>query len=273
MLNYRMKIGVVGNGYVGKATAFMASEHDVMFNDVDESKSDWSLEKMARDCDLVFICVPTPMNEDGSCHLDIVNSVTSELKSFGASGDKIVLRSTVPVGTSKSMGINFMPEFLTEKNWKQDISDCKHWIFGLSNKDGELNILVKRIVGSDKTVHFCSTREAELCKNIRNCFLATKVSFFNEVNEFCERVGVSYEEAKRLTLLDERISSSHTQVPGHDGKKGFGGTCFPKDIRSLMHQMNEVNMESYILKAAIYRNENVDRPDKDWQANKGRSVI
>ena len=239
----------------------------------DESKSDWPLDRIAMGCDLIFICVPTPMNEDGSCHLSIVDSVVSKLKSFGAETDKIILRSTVPVGTSMSMGVNFMPEFLTEKNWKQDVVDCKDWIFGLHDKDNSNINLIKQLIGENKVIHFCSTREAELCKNIRNCFLATKVSFFNEVYDFCEKLDVSYKEVKRLTLLDERINVSHTQVPGHDGKKGFGGTCFPKDIRSLLHQMNEVKMDSYILKAAIYRNENIDRPQRDWQDNKGRTVV
>ena len=78
---------------------------------------------------------------------------------------------------------------------------------------------------------------------------------------------------RKLAVLDPEEGPSHTNVPGHDGKLGFGGTCFPKDIQSLIYQMKELNMESYILSSTINRNENVDRVEKDWENNIGRSVI
>jgi len=267
-----MNVGVIGNGYVGNATSVMAKNHKVKVHDKDESKSDSSLKELVSSSDLIFICVPTPMRIDGSCCTDIVESVVSQLRQLRVDLNKVVIRSTVPAGTSESLNCNFMPEFLTEKNWEKDVLNCKEWVFGVHDeKDFNKDLLFELADG--KTIHYCTTKEAELCKNIRNAFLATKVSFFNEVYELCDKLGVDYEQAKKLILLDSRISASHTQVPGHDGKKGFGGTCFPKDIRSLLFQMHEVNMNSYILEAAINRNEIIDRPEKEWESNKGRSVV
>mgnify|MGYP000483459287 CR=1 FL=1 len=72
---------------------------------------------------------------------------------------------------------------------------------------------------------------------------------------------------------DDRILPSHSKVPGHDGKRGFGGTCFPKDTSSLRYEMKTTGMKPYVMNAIIERNEKVDRPEKDWKNNKGRAVI
>jgi len=266
-----MNIGIVGNGYVGKATALMAEGHNVKFHDNDKSKSDCTLSKLADFSDLIFICVPTPMDEDGSCCVNIVRMVVSNLRTLGVGSNKVVIRSTVPVGTSNEFESNFMPEFLTEKNWKQDVSNCKEWVFGVHDQKSFNKNLIDELVG-DGSVHYCTTQEAELCKYVRNCFLATKVSFFNEISEFCQAQNMNYEQVKKLTLLDERINSSHTQVPGPDSKKGFGGTCFPKDMSSLDCQMAEAGVTSYVVASAISRNKKIDRPEQDWRKDKGRAV-
>ena len=107
----------------------------------------------------------------------------------------------------------------------------------------------------------------------KNCFLATKVSFCNEIAELCRVKGINYENVRKIAANDDRILHSHTHVPGHDGKYGFGGTCFPKDTSSLRYVMNESGVTPYILDAIITRNELVDRPEHDWNSNKGRSVV
>jgi len=286
-----MKIGIIGNGYVGGATRLFAQNGDkdnelveAIVYDSDRSKSnppDTSLDDMV-DCEFVFVCVPTPMNQDGSCHLDIVESVVGNLRTVGVSSESIFIRSTVPVGTSKSLGVNFMPEFLTEANWKEDFLNTKHWIVGLNNPSPNVMDKFKNLLKMSKLgggikrtmVHFCSTNEAELVKYTRNCFLATKVSFFNEIHEFCKKTASSYDVVKLLTSLDDRVGASHTSVPGPDGKKGYGGTCFPKDMGSLHHQMNSIHgLPSPIIAAAIRRNKLHDRPEKDWEEDRGRAVI
>ena len=110
-----------------------------------------------------------------------------------------------------------------------------------------------------------TNREAELTKYIRNAFLSTKISFFNEMEELSSKMNVSYNTIRECVSFDDRIGSSHMLVPGHDGKRGFGGTCLPKDTTALLHFMqNDIKMDSIILKGVLERNNTIDRPEKDW---------
>ena len=122
-------------------------------------------------------------------------------------------------------------------------------------------------------LNFITNKEAEMVKMFKNCFLATKVSFCNEIYQFCELKGINYENVRNLAANDDRILHSHTTVPGHDGNKGFGGTCFPKDTSSLRYEMHKSGMKPYIMDSIIERNDLIDRPEKDWKNNKGRAVI
>jgi len=302
-----MKIGIVGNGYVGQATALLEREEvEVLIWDIDKEKRNIDKFKDLSDCDLVFVCVPTPMNKDGSCHTKIVENVVSDLIGLEIRMSDIIVRSTVPVGTCERLGVSFMPEFLTEANWKEDFRNIKKWIFGFDppewmewetkpttrtrEKTGDFwgTHGAKYIITEteEKKFHFLklarmwskevdilTTKEAELAKYARNVFLATKVSFFNEIEEFCRSLDISYENVRRATCMDGRIGTSHTQVPGPDGKRGFGGTCFPKDTASLDYQMAQHGVESYIIESAKARNLQVDRPEKDWEKDKGRAII
>ena len=280
-----MKIGIVGNGFVGCATnLFGADSVKILIYDKDPDRCRPFGTTLADlfDCDFVFICVPTPMREDGSCHASIVESCIYSLNMEGIQDKNIVVRSTVPVGFCDSIGVNFMPEFLTESNWEEDFQNNNAWIFGAhdiydvgtKSKFVELISLAKA-AGNIKfdDIYFCSSKEAELTKLARNAFLATKVSFFNEIYEFCEKEEVNFSTVAELTGMDKRIGQSHTQVPGPDGQRGFGGTCFPKDVSSLNHQMDRVGMDSYIIEAAKSRNIQVDRRKQDWKLDKGRAVI
>jgi len=282
-----MKIGIIGNGFVGKATnQLKCKDIEIMAYDINP---EFCYPKGLRlvdlnECEIVFISVPTPMSKDGSCHLGIIKSVLNDLEKIEYKGF-IVLRSTVPVGTSDDLKCYFMPEFLTEKNYVYDFIHNKDWIFGLLSTDKEKDDIFEKKIGElfelafqnerikYNNIHFLTNKEAEMVKMFRNCFLATKVSFCNEVYEFCEKIGVNYENIRKVAANDHRILHSHTTVPGHDGKKGFGGTCFPKDTSSLKYEMNKSGMKPYILEAIIERNEKIDRPEKDWSNDKGRAVI
>ena len=279
-----MKIGIVGNGYVGKATALlMCKDIEVLIWDIDKNLRNINNFEDLSDCDLVFVCVPTPMNKGGSCHTRIVENVIRDLMGLEIRAQNIVLRSTVPVGTCRSLlGVSIMPEFLTEANWTEDFKNCNTRVIGLSNPESDymrtkfldLFYLAKKSgkINSDEC-HFCSTEEAETAKLTRNCFLAVKVAFFNEIEDFCRKLGIDYEGVVTITTMDERIGTSHTQVPGPDGKKGFGGTCFPKDINSFIYQINKEQLIASVMGGAKYRNENLDRPERDWEDNKGRAIL
>ena len=272
------KIGIIGNGYVGKGTEIAMTRTevvDIVIYDTDPKlcKPEGVTFDDLHECALVFVCVPTPMREDHTCHIDIVESVVHRLVGHGIEPWRIIIRSTVPVGTSAKLGVNFMPEFLTERNWEQDAQTCKDFIVGSDSNSDKLHAQIYKIASEDKKFHAYTTKEAELIKYVRNSYLATKVSFFNEIAELCEAQNISYDSLLGGVTMDKRINESHTQVPGPDGKKGFGGTCFPKDVHSLLKQMEQSGINSYIIQATLKRNENVDRVEQDWRADKGRAVI
>lgn len=282
-----MIIGIIGNGFVGKATMQLECEDiNILAYDIRPEfcrPAGLTINELNK-CEIIFISVPTPMSKDGSCHLGIVESVLNDLEKISYNGF-VVLRSTVPVGTSDRLKCYFMPEFLTEKNFIYDFIHNKDWIFGVlgldNEKDAQFEIKMRELFSlafkNDRikcnSLNFLSNKEAEMVKMFRNCFLSAKVSFCNEIYEFCEKLDVNYENVRKLAANDSRILHSHTDVPGHDGKKGFGGTCFPKDTASLRAEMLRVGMKPYVLDAIIERNEKVDRPEKDWSTDKGRAVV
>ena len=281
-----MKIGIIGNGYVGKATSLLECEGvESLIYDKDPEKCSPQAKSLHDlfHSDFIFLCVPTPMiSRTGECHTGIVESVVKELKGMGYPSERIVIRSTVPVGTSANLGVCFMPEFLTEANWKEDFKNVSNRIIGIPNPKDQalsaefLNLFYKAETSKKigpSVYSFCSTKEAETVKLARNSFLAVKVSFFNEIHSFCKKSDIDYEAVATMIATDERIGASHIQVPGPDGKKGFGGTCFPKDINSFIYQMNQKQLIASIMGAAKYRNENLDRPEQDWTEDKGRAVI
>lgn len=278
-----MQIGIIGNGFVGKATAVLEGPNIEMLifdkNPLLCSHPGLTLNDLLS-ADIIFISVPTPMNSDKSCDLSIVTAVVQELNELGYKGYKVI-RSTVPVGTSDSLGCYFMPEFLTEQNYLEDFRQNPNWIFGKpenydSSFENKINQLFQ-IANTNNSILFSKTtfmtnKEAEMVKLFRNCFLATKVSFCNEIYEFCQLKNIDYNTMKSVACDDSRITTSHSNVPGPDGNFGYGGTCFPKDTASLLSQMQEVGQKSLIIHSVIERNDTVDRPEKDWKQNKGRAV-
>ncbi len=123
------------------------------------------------------------------------------------------------------------------------------------------------------TILYYHTSEAEAVKYFRNNFLATKVGVFNEFSSFCEAKGLNYGRVSRIVTLDERIGEDHTMVPGHDGMRGFGGTCLPKDLNSMIYQMEGAGVGGHILKAVKRRNVEIDREERDWEMDEGRAVV
>ena len=283
-------IGIIGNGFVGKATTILKNpDVDLIVYDIDPNMCvpfGTKIEDLKK-CDLIFVSVPTPMRKDGSCYLGIVESVINELKSKNVVNEPenfVVIRSTVLPGTSDRFGCYFMPEFLTEKNFMNDFKTCKEWIFGLKGNDHNDAVFIDKInklftsaknhgcITSESTI-FVLNREAEMIKYFRNCFLAMKISFCNEVYDYCQAKDINYETVRIIASKDLRIGQSHSAVPGHDGLRGYGGTCFPKDTKAILSSMKEIGIQSYIFEAMNLRNDTVDRVEHDWNLNIGRSVV
>lgn len=276
-----MKVGVIGAGFVGNAMSQLSPGVDIIVWDTDESKRvpvDITFEDFVKQSEIVFIAVPTPMDKDGRCHTDIVESVVSDVRRID-NEQHIVIRSTVPPGTCARLGVSFMPEFLTERYWKTDFIRTTKWIIGTNdNILFELMTTMFKLAKDRGCIDSCVTEqytpsEAEMMKYTANCFLATKISFFNEVSELCDTIGIDYNNIIKFCGGDPRIGNNHTRVPGHDGKKGYGGTCFPKDMNALAYEFEVNGLESYIIKASIERNEHHDRPERDWKSDSGRAVI
>ena len=269
-----MKIGVVGGGFVGSATALLACKDiEVIIYDLDASRCSPPSTKRSDllACDVTFVCVPTPAYSNGACNTRIVERCIAGLKEEGVKN--IVLRSTVPPGTAERLDVAFMPEFLTEVNWRADFYNCQCWVFGVRN--GQEKELLTRLIETahsagviaHKTLHFVTQAEAQLIKYTRNNFFATKISFFNEIAALCKAIGCDYEAVRAGVGADVRIGLSHTGVPGYDGHYGFGGTCLPKDSAALLYFMESKGVESKIVRAANERNRLIDRPEHDWEAD------
>ena len=289
-----MKIGIVGNGFVGSSVAFGFSaqtgcDADVKIYDKDRSKGTHELEEVINTSDFVFLSVPTPSNQDGSISLDIIYDVFEEIHNvidYTKPGDScdtqpiILLRSTVTPGTTRQiqkkyplMRIVFNPEFLTERSAKLDFINQSRFIIGGSPGDSDaVEKLFKWRFGETLPIIKTNYETAELIKYMNNCFFATKVSFLNEMYEIADKCGANWEEAVEGFVRDGRIGHSHMNVPGPDGKFGFGGSCFPKDIQAMIYFAQEIGVNANVLRGAWDTNLHV-RPEQDWKKLKGRAVI
>ena len=270
-----MSIAVIGQGFVGGSLTTVFSERGFTVYTYDKTgkhapgafsqSSTWTLRGMVDYAERVgptkeqqfsgvyFVCVPTPMYEDGSADLSIVESVLEELAEIP--GDRIaVVKSTVPPGStdkwnkqfnSKGLYVVFNPEFLTEANAVNDMRGQNRIILG--GPRPQINIVKNVFQRAFPSVPIVKTgpTTAEMVKYVTNCFLAVKVSFANEISQICESLdkeglNIDYDKVIEYSKFDQRLGDSHWSVPGpvptHDGRyvRGFGGHCFPKDINALI---------------------------------------
>ena len=281
-----MNIGIIGRGFVGSAVAngFSSStgyNAKIRIYDKDPSRSLNSLEDTVNKSDFIFLSLPTPSNKDGSISLKILEDSLNEINAVNSNSENIVLlRSTVVPGTSEAfqkkftnIRIVFNPEFLTERSAYFDfINQSRVILGGLSEHVEKVANLYSDRFGSHLPIIKTNFQTAELIKYMNNCFFATKVSFLNEMKQISDLVDADWDNAVEGFILDGRIGHSHINVPGHDGKFGFGGSCFPKDMRALITFSDQLNLDLKTLKGAWETNL-VVRPEKDWEELKGRAVV
>tara|TARA_B100000965_G_C19591540_1_gene758171 strand:- start:2356 stop:3222 length:867 start_codon:yes stop_codon:yes gene_type:complete len=280
-----MKIGIIGKGFVGSAVQFGFSANTgcdaiVKVYDKDPKKSQHSLEEVVNDSDFIFLSVPTPSNPDGSINLDIVNQALNDINKVNNHDPIILLRSTMIPGSTRkfqdnfsSLNLVFNPEFLTERSANFDFINQARFILGGAQKNtSKVADLYKWRFGKSIPVIETNFETAELIKYMNNCFFATKVSFMNEMRLISDSCNADWELAVEGFIRDGRIGHSHLNVPGHDGKFGFGGSCFPKDIQAMIDFGESFGLEMNTLKGAWATNLKV-RPEKDWEELKGRAVV
>ena len=259
-----MKVSIIGYGFVGKALFNALSDR------VDVQKIDPILNTSIDEIkdftpDIIFICVPTPMNADGTQDISILIDIIKKINSFNLSS-LIVIKSTILpsyVYQIENMLENFVynPEFLREKHANEDFINSKMIIFGGKKNSAEelsnfyinfLNCKCKDYVVTDAT-------SASFIKYMINSFLATKVIFFNEFNSLFDSSNAK-EDWSRLTEIiarDERVGLSHMDVPGHDGRYGFGGACLPKDSKAIVKYADDMKVNLKLLKTAIKINNKI----------------
>ena len=276
-----MKIGIIGQGYVGTAIKVGFEPYYVLetYDKYNEDKSTCDLKHLVWGCEVIFVCVPTPMNEDGSCHTDIVESVIKEIDTYANGLQIVVIKSTVPPGTTDRLdkkydGVNviFNPEFLTEANFVEDFKNQDRIILGGVRKGtNKLRQIYSKVF---PTAHIIKTgsKTAEMVKYMTNSYLATKVSFANEIYQICQKIDIDYDKVVEYATLDERLGKTHLSVPGPDGDLGFGGHCLPKDLNALITFAQNLDLEPIVLETINWVNDKY-RKNRDWEKMKGRAVF
>ncbi len=286
-----MSIGVIGRGFVGNAIEKLLIKNniDVKSYDLkDDRELNIAYEDIVKTSHIIYVCLPTPMNKNGSCCIDIVESSLKVINYYSNSNNVkpiILVKSTLVPETIKNFQEKYQhiflvhnPEFLTERTAEQDFETSKIHLFGLSKLSNN-QYVIKTIIdfheylfNKCKTI-FVDSTESELIKYLTNSFFAVKVSFANHIYELCNKLNIDYMKFINNAInTDPRIGELHWQVPGHDGKLGFGGSCFPKDLNGMINLFYNKSLNPYVLQAAKDYND-IIRPEKDWENLKGRAVI
>lgn len=232
------KIAIIGYGFVGKAVeiGFRNPENDIMI--VDPYKGYANLDDMEHyNPDYTFVCVPTPMGKDGNIDATIIKEVVGRLQNMACG--VVIIKSTVTPDLAEELckykRFVYNPEFLTERNAMNDFLSPQFHVIG---GRPEFTKKVKNLYQYNSNCnpapfYYMSAVEASLVKYGINTFLAMKVVWFNQWKELTDSLGARYNVVSNAIGSDSRIGHSHTKVPGFDGKKGYGGSCFPKDTNAI----------------------------------------
>ncbi|MBC2580056.1 UDP-glucose/GDP-mannose dehydrogenase family protein [Clostridium sp. DJ247] len=255
----------------GEATIYEPGLEDLLKRNIYYRRVNFTIDikKAIEENDVIFIAVGTPQQEDGSADLTNVLEVANEIGNYINEYKVIVNKSTVPIGTGQKVkkiigeairkrGLNIEydvvsnPEFLRQGSAIQDFTHADRVVIGAESQRAiEIMKEVYRVLYINETPFLITNIEtAELIKYASNAFLATKISFVNELSELCEKVGANIQQVAKGMGMDGRIGSKFL----HAGP-GYGGSCFPKDTRSLVSIGNEYNCNMGIIKATIAANE------------------
>ena len=255
------KIGIIGLGFVGNAIkqAFW-NEDQLVLVDNDRSRGRDPFQDLVQ-CDGVFICVPTPQDNDGTCDTTILEDILAKLEIIKFEG-VIISKCTAPPDTytrlnNKYPNLVHAPEFLTAANAARDYANGKFAIVGgriKAYRDLAESVIKETQGGLGENIHHCTIAEASLAKYAINTFMATKVTFMNELYSLAKASDCDYNQIAKMIKSDVRIGNSHMQVPGPDGSFGFAGACFPKDTNALLKFAESKDVQMNVLDAAVKKN-------------------
>jgi len=239
-----LNIGIIGCGVVGEALRIWLNntQHNLFISDPNKGYND-DLSNI----DLAFLQIHLPTEEDGTQDLSVIKEIISNLPDV-----PVFIRTTILPGTSELLSketnhrVYYMPEFLSERT---SIEDFNNQTLAFT---GEVELLKEVFKGRNYIV--MTPLEAELTKYIHNVFGAYKVTYFNACYDYCKSLGVDWNNIHKGVLLSGYINDTHTYVPGPDGKFGYGGKCFPKDVNAFA-KMTEGTLLGVLLKPISMLNE------------------
>lgn len=286
------KISIIGKGFVGNA-CYEGFREVADIRVYDKFKDLDSFEDTVNHSNIVFLCLPTPMSQNGSCDISILEESVQQIVDFlkNKQAKVFVIKSTVPPKTTEIFQAKypqhtflFNPEFLREVSAVEDFKNQDRIVIGIPNAKDldqihlEHEKLIEEVFNFYATfsdwqeqnlkvfsnIVMCNSSQAEMSKYIINCFLATKVIFFNEIYQICQALNINYKHCVDVATLDERIGKSHTTVPGPDGQFAFGGKCFPKDLNALRNLAEKNDINTLILDSVWKKNLQL-RDDYDWE--------
>ena len=266
-MSNNFRVGVIGGGFVGSALAFgfgssNSHDFDVKVYDLDPNKSSHSFEETVKESDFLFLCLPTPSKGNMSIELSYIEASMEEVSKCADPFEQtIIIKSTVIPGTcrrlSKKYGLNIVsnPEFLTERRAKWDFINASQIVIGSDDKmsASKLKSLYQKRFSSMQYL-VTDTVTSEFVKYMLNCFFAVKLSFMNEMHQVGQSFGVKWEDAVTGLVSDSRVGDSHITVPGPDGKLGFGGHCFPKDLNAMINFAKRLGVDTKVMSAAWQKN-------------------
>lgn len=256
------KIAIIGLGFVGNA--IHSSLDGWMKNDtislIDPAKGFNTKYEDIADYDAVFVCVPSPQRADGTADTSILEHVLEDLGNVDFKG-VIISKVTAPPTVYQRLQESYpnlvhAPEFLTAANAERDYRNGRFSIIGgsVTAYRNEAERIIRMTQEGLNSVLHCSIQEAALAKYSINSFLATKVTFMNELALLANKLDCDWNTIQQAVKMDHRIGSSHMQVPGPDGEYGFGGMCFPKDTSALLKCAEEVDAKLSVLDTAVKTN-------------------
>jgi UDPglucose 6-dehydrogenase len=251
-----MKLGIAGLGVVGGTLeeALKGYGHQVFRDDPPKGLND-DLSQ----CEAIFICVPVPVAKAGGQDVNAIKDVLKRYKHL----DRVpfFIRSTVLPKTCDNlakmfrMQIHSMPEFLTARNALETFG-YQDIIVGCQDDPTAMEVqneFLKKVF-PDKLIFQMSNREAELAKYAHNCMGAVKVTFFNLIKKYCQKIGANYKSVADGVRMSGYINNEHMTVPGPDGKHGYGGSCFPQNMDIFISEVNRLGLQPGVLECARFEN-------------------
>jgi len=244
-----MRLGIVGHGFVGSAVNQGFTRNIQKFIVDPKYFHEYTIDDLVSfRPDAVFVAVPTPQSKSGECDTSMVEAVFDGLSKLDR--PLIIIKSTVPAYKLKELKDSYSnirlvynPEFLTEKNFINDFQNPPMHVFG-GDADDTLevaDIYDKHSVCNPCPVFRTDIVTASMVKYCINSFLATKVTFMNEMYDVLRAAGgTDWNEFIKIISQDPRIGKSHLRVPGNDGSRGYAGSCFPKDTAALAYFAREI---------------------------------